>query len=441
MTASDSPLPPGRSGLPFLGETRSLLEDGFGFVEARTRRYGPVFRTKILGRRTAVICGPDANGRFIDETQVQRQGGMLPHVQALFGGPSLPALDGDAHRERKAFVMAAFTREALESYLPHIQRQVRAALEGWSMEPELRWLDGLRCLAIETISTTILGLSAGPTLEAVAADYEILQPGFSSLPVAFPGTKFSRAKQALDRILGVYETNIREHQASPRDDGLSRILAAKSIADGRAIRVDEAKLELHHIVIAGIIVWAWFASAALQLDKHPAVRERLRREVSALPETLTMEALAAAPFLRRVSMEIRRMSPVVPVFFGKARTTFEFAGHRIPKGWMVLWGIRSSHLWPQLYENPDTFDPDRFSAERHEDHNHPHGFAPNGAGDAMTGHKCAGYEFAPMFLQTFLVELLRGYRWAFTPGQDLSFDWSAIPAAPRGGLQAKITRA
>ena len=66
----------------------------------------------------------------------------------------------------------------------------------------------------------------------------------------------------------------------------------------------------------------------------------------------------------------------------------------------------------------------------------------DGAGSATHGHKCAGYEFAPLLLQTFLVELLRGgYQWTFTPGQDLSLDMSQIPPAPRDALRARLTRA
>src|SRR5258707_1089501 len=93
------PLPPGRSGLPLLGETHLLLRDGFGFVEERARRYGPIFRTRILGRKTAVITGPEATALFIDSGKVQRSGSMPGHIQALFGGLALPVLDGDVHRE------------------------------------------------------------------------------------------------------------------------------------------------------------------------------------------------------------------------------------------------------------------------------------------------------------------------------------------------------
>ncbi len=434
MSAPDR-LPPGTTGLPFLGEVTEFLKDGFGFVEGRTERHGPVWKTKILGRPTAVIVGPDAAGQFIDESKVQREGGMLPHIQALFGGRALPVLDGEEHRERKAFVMSAFTREALAGYLPEMQRLVAAALAGWANGEELRWLDGFKRLALQLISTTILGLPAGPTFDELAKDYELVGGGFSSLPIPLPGTNYHRARRALDRILAMYEKNAQEHLTNLSSDGLSRILAARSARDGRQITVDEVKVELHHIVVAGLIVWAWFVTAVEQLDRNPEIRGRLRAEVAGLPPgPLTLEALMAAPYLRQVSMEIRRLSPVVHVFFGKARTMFEFAGHTIPEGWMVLWGIRSSHLRAEIYAEPTKFDPERFGPGRHEQDRHPHAFVPNGAGDAHQNHKCAGYEFAPLLLQVFVAELLRGnYRWTFAPDQDLSLDYAKVPPSPATG--------
>src|SRR5262245_39382566 len=114
------PLPPGRSGLPLLGETLPFLKDGFGFIASRVATHGPVFRTHSLGRKAVVIAGPEASGRFIDPV-VQRAGSMPPHVQELFGGHSLPLLDGAQHLTRKAFVLEAFTREAMAFYLPVMQ--------------------------------------------------------------------------------------------------------------------------------------------------------------------------------------------------------------------------------------------------------------------------------------------------------------------------------
>ena len=434
-------LPPGGGlGLPIIGETGKLLKNGFAFVEAGARKHGPIFKASIFGRPTAVITGPDASGLFIDPSRVQRSGAMPPHIETLFGGRSLPLLDGEEHRDRKRLVMAAFTREALASYLPTMQRLVRESIGKWSAGPELRLLEEFQRLAIETVAVTMLGLNRGPALDRVLADYGLVTAGFASFPIPLPGSAFSRAKKALSRILAVFETSVKEHQAAPGDDGLSRILAAKT-ESGRGITLDEAKMELHHIVVAGLIVWAWFVDAILELEKKPDARNRLIAEIRThAPEgPLTLETLGKMHGLQETSMEIRRLTPVVFVFFGKARETFEFGGYTVPKGWAVLWGHRSSHIRPEIYSEPEAFDPSRFSPSRAEHQKHEHAFVPNGAG-AVTGHKCAGFEYAPLFLQVFLVELYRAHDVHISRPQDLGLDWSRVPPEPKEGLRARVAR-
>src|SRR5438045_6119959 len=110
---STAPLPPGRGGLPLLGETLAFAKNPFRFVEERFAAHGRIFRTNVLGRKTVVVAGPEAAARFIDGSVVMREGSMPPHVQELFGGRSLPLLDGADHAARKRTVLGAFTREAM----------------------------------------------------------------------------------------------------------------------------------------------------------------------------------------------------------------------------------------------------------------------------------------------------------------------------------------
>src|SRR5262249_44303063 len=148
-----------------------------------------------------------------------------------------------------------FTHDALASYLPVMQRLVAEAFERWSRAGELRLFDEFKRLSLEAICLTVLGLERGEVLDRVLADYPAVLGGFASLPIRLPGTGFTRAKTALGRILSEYETLIRARQAVPKDDGLSRILASRTEA-GRAITIEEAQMELHHIVVAGFIEWA-----------------------------------------------------------------------------------------------------------------------------------------------------------------------------------------
>jgi cytochrome P450 len=451
---SRPPLPPGSTGLPLLGETLPFLKNGFGFVAARTARHGPIFKTRILGRETAVLAGPDASGRFID-SEVQRAGAMPPHVQELFGGSSLPLLDGDPHLSRKTFILQAFTRDALAAYLPVIDRMVGEALGRWAEQDEIAWIPELKRLALEVICAAVMGIPPGPRTEALRRDYQLVLRAFSALPIPVPGTAFSRGRAAMARIMAIFEEAVREHQAEPRDDGLSRILAAtdgggpgsgqgveRPPAPGRQIGMEECKTELHHLIIAGLIVFAELGAMVQQLTSHPEVRARLQAEVEGLPNGdagLRLEALAGAPYLMQVVMEVKRLCPVLPVVFGKARESFEFKGHVVPAGWMVLWGLHASLLSAEVYSDPERFDPERFAAGRAEHRRHPFAFVPQGAGPAH-GHRCPGIDLATCMMQVFTVRLLRGYSWELLAGQDLDFDWSVIPPEPKDGLRARLRR-
>jgi cytochrome P450 len=106
-------IPPGSDGLPLVGETLAFAKNPFRFIEERLAAHGRVFRSNVLGRKTVVVAGADAAGQFIDNDLVMREGSMPPHVQELFGGRSLPLLDGETHRVRKNLVLQAFSRAAM----------------------------------------------------------------------------------------------------------------------------------------------------------------------------------------------------------------------------------------------------------------------------------------------------------------------------------------
>jgi cytochrome P450 len=103
---------------------------------------------------------------------------------------------------------------------------------------------------------------------------------------------------------------------------------------------------------------------------------------------------------------------------------------------MVMWAPTPSHVARGQYTNPERFDPDRFSPERAEDRRHEHAFAPQGAGPAL-GHRCPGFDFATVIMETFAIVLLRGGSWELPP-QDFDVDYRRTPPEPKDGLRAII---
>lgn len=435
--ASGKKLPPGSRGLPLLGETLAFAKSPFGFIDGRLAAHGRTFRTSVLGRDAVVMAGPDAAGQFIDTNDVIRKDSMPPHIQQLFGGPSLPLLDGDEHKQRKVAVMRGFSSNALAGYLPILQGATEQAFARWSTAGEIGWLAEMKRLSMEAICTTVIGMSPGAEMDQLCRDYGLVTSGFATLPVSLPGTAYAKALAARDRILAVLASHVRARRHAPGRDGLSRILVPE--ASGPPITDEHAVLELHHIVIAGYIVFAELAEMVGRLHEHPDVRQRLAAEIAALaPASLSLEALAAMPYLAQVVSEVKRLCPVVPVIFGRARHTFTSDGFVIPAGWMVMWPVTPSHTTHGVYSNPERFDPDRFSPERAEDARHEHAFVPQGAG-APTGHKCPGLDFATVLMGVFAVVLLRGHRFDLASSTyERSYD--TTPPEPKDGLRATVVR-
>ncbi|MBK6530283.1 MAG: cytochrome P450 [Deltaproteobacteria bacterium] len=436
---SETTLPPGDRGLPLLGETLDFLKDQFHFVDAHQARFGKVFRSNILFKDTALLVGAEGARIFNDESKVQRSGGMAPHIADLFGGTSLPLLDGEPHRQRKQQVMGAFTREALTQYLPVMDSVVARYLGRWSAAGESALTEDLKKLALEVIARTMVGSEGGREFEENVADFKVMVKAFTAIPVPIPGTAFAKAKAAQGRIFERYRKVLAERAAKPTDDGLSRMLATPA-EDGTRIAGENAIKELHHFNLAGYITFAHMAHGLVALAQDDKLRERLRAEIAehvgAGP--ITVEALHRMPLLENITREMKRRAPFVAVSFGKAKSEFTLEGKTVPAGWMVMLCNFASGNDPEIFADPERFDPDRFAEGRAEDQKHPTGFFPQGVGEPLKGHKCAGVDFSTLLMKAFMVRLVRDYDTKL-PKQDLSYQWEKIPPEYTSGLRAVLS--
>src|SRR6476620_7813220 len=121
-TPSPPPVPPGSRGWPLLGETLSLLRNPYAFIQDRHARYGPAFRTTLLGWNTVFLEGPAAWATFIDPANITRHDAHPATMQRLFGGQNVNTIDAPVHTARKHLILQAFTPEALASYVPVMER-------------------------------------------------------------------------------------------------------------------------------------------------------------------------------------------------------------------------------------------------------------------------------------------------------------------------------
>ena len=428
---SAAPRPPGSAGLPGIGETLAFVKDPFTFIQERRARHGRVFRTSLLGRSMAVLIGPEPLEAFYDPDNVVREGANPANIQTLFGGNGvINGLDGAAHAARKQSVSAALSREAVTSYVPTMRRFIDAAFARWANAGEITWNEELKRLAIETLGAVLASIASEADLAALVKRCELIAAAFIALPIPLPGTAYTKGVRAKDESIAYYRELVRAHRAGSYDDGLTRLLAARP--DGTALSDAEAAGELNHLFLAGYIVFAQFAATIVHLTQHPDVRERLTAE---LPDEPTAAELTGNAYLMQVVNEVRRLTPIVPIVFGKAKRAFVVDGFEIPAGWSVAAAVWNHDREAATYREPERFDPERFGA-RAEQRSHPYAFAPQGAGPPE-GHRCPGYDLTSVLMALFTARLVRGYTWEL-PEQDLTPNWALIPPAPRDGLRAVV---
>lgn len=439
MNLSSLPAPPGKTGLPLIGETREFLQDTYGFTARRVERYGPVFQTSFLGKRRVVMSGPEACARWIDESIIQRADSMPGPVLDVFGGVSLPIMDGPAHKARKRLVRSAFDRQRLAGYVPELQGLVDGFFAEISANSgPIAGVPALRKLAISCICKNIMGLDPGPDVDSLVADYEIVFAAPDGIPLDLPGTSLRRAISARDRIFATLERLIADRRAGPTTDGLSTMLQATG-PGGEALDDAACRLELHHLVIAGYIVFGELLGAILQLDRNVDVRTQLRDEIDdgITSDALSVPAIEKLEYLHRVVLELKRHTPVVNLFFGIAKQDFEVHGYRIPQGKSVMLALTDCNFSTETWSEPARFDPDRFAPDRAEHQRHEHAFVPQGPGDVDRSHRCAGLEYTTLLMSVFIIRLLRNYDWTL-PTQDLSYNWRRIPPEPKDGLVIEL---
>jgi len=435
-----APLAPGGRWFPVIGETLAFLAKPFEFIDRRVTSHGPIFRTHLLGKPTVFLAGGETAGVFADEERCMRDGATPDHLRELFGGRSLGLLDGAEHATRKRQILAAFVPEALPPYLPAMQKLVESTFARWSEAETTEGTAELKRLSVAAIARSVLSMGDGPDLEKLLESYQIVTAGLTGLPLPLPGTSYSRALKARGAIFEVLGRAVAAHRATAHDDGLDRMLAHQD--ENAVCMTDEnAAMELHHVFIAGYIVFAELSALLVEIHQSNELRASLVAEIEARAPSgpLTIRQLASMEVLNRVVQETKRITPVVPIACGKARTTFPLGGYRSEEGTMLFWAPFAHNQDKSVYPNPSLFDPERFSAARAEHARHAFAFAPQGMGPS-TGHKCPGVDYATMFMQVFVTVLLRDYAHQL-PEQDVSLDLARIPPEPRDGLRLVLRKA
>jgi cytochrome P450 len=440
-STAGKPLPPGSLGLPWIGETLAFVKDSFAFFAERHEKYGPVFKTRLLGEPVVCLMGPDAVSFFYDTRHFTRVDASLPQLRELLHPEAIPFLDqSPAHTGRRQLLLQAFTPEALAGYVPFLERIIDRYLANWARTASLLWVPELQAMCFDAANTLFAGASPDESDRAAFSAFARMSAGFLALPVKLPFTRYTRALKGRDELRTYIHERITETPATVgAAHVLGRLRAAR--AHGEALGQKELEIETLHLFFGAFaVITGALANVGIALAEHATVRERARSEVKAVTPSgaLDLETLTRLTYLTQVGKEVRRYYKLVPAtFFARVKEDCELHGYRLPAGTKAIACLRETMHDPATFPAPQTFDPDRFSPERAEDER-PSTFVPHGGGP-WEGHRCAGEMLAELMIQVYATLLLRDYTWEL-PSSERALTSGELVPMPKDGLPVRFAR-
>ncbi len=433
---SNLPLPPGNLGLPLIGETLSFFSDRH-FTSKRLKKYGKIYKTSLLGKKTVVMTGAKANEFLFRNENKYVKATWPKSTQILLGSLSLAVQSGELHTSRRKLLYQAFQPRALEGYLPKMVQFTQAYLEKWLKMGEFTWYPELRDYTFDIASSLLVGTENGSDTP-LATLFEQWVKGLFSIPIPLPWTTFGKSLACRQELLKYIQKIIenRLHNPTTETDALGLLLTAKD-DQGNSLTLEELKDQILLLLFAGHeTLTSALVSFCFLTAQHPEVMAKLRQEQQNLGITppLTLDQLKQMTYLEQVLKEILRLIPPVGGGFREVVESFEFEGYQIPQNWLIQYLITETHKDPQLYPEAQRFDPDRFAPNQEADKQANFGYIPFGGGL----RECLGKEFARLEMRVFASMLISRYQWELLPNQDLTLIGIPTPQL-KDGLKVRFS--
>jgi fatty-acid peroxygenase len=394
-----------------------LWREGYRALAAeRLRHEDPdAFPGTLLGRRTAVVRGPEGVRLFYDADVVERRRAVpAPLAALLFGRGAVHGLDGAEHAARKRLFLDLLTEERFAPLADAVAKELTRRAGTWAGH-EVVVHDEL----VETYGGEVIRWAGVDLPEAQRRRWShrlaAIVDGFG-----MAGTAYARgwaARTVADRWAARL---VDEARSGRRPAPADSVLAALAGADLPA-RV--AGVELLNVLRPAVAV-AWPGTfAVLALSQHPQWRENLRALTAGGDDVDT----------RRVAFghEVRRLYPFVPALAGRTRRPVRAAGVDLQRGDRIVLDVVGTDQDPQLWHDPHEFLPDRFADVQPD----PHTYVPQGGGDPATGHRCPGESLTVRLLaETIGVVADLDFEVVSRP----AYDPARMPTRPADGLVIRV---
>ncbi|XP_021281077.1 cytochrome P450 87A3-like [Herrania umbratica] len=425
----DGVLPPGSMGLPFIGETTQFfsphsLYDIPPFISKRTRRYGAVFRTSLVGQKVVVSTDPVINYEIF---QQENKSFLLWYTQSfleIFGQQSLVTQHGMVHKYLKNLILQLVSPENLKGkLLPVMDKATRKHLNSWASLGRIDVKEGSSKMIFEYFAKKLIGYDENMDPNRKLRDsFQAFMDGLISFPLNIPGTAYHACLQGRKKAYKVIKDIFEKRKASKghHNDFLEYLLNEVEREDTFLTEQIAKDLVFVLLFASHETISAATTLAVKFIADHHQVLEELTKEHEAIIKSrghenseLTWQEYKSMTFTHMVINETVRLANIVPGIFRKVVKDVEIKGYTIPAGWLVMVVPASVHLSPNKYESPLQFNPWRWEGQ--ELHAGSKSFMAFGGGIRL----CVGADFAKLQMAIFIHYMVTRYRWTVMKGGDI----------------------
>ncbi|KAG8374863.1 hypothetical protein BUALT_Bualt10G0039800 [Buddleja alternifolia] len=396
-------LPPGSMGWPLLGETfhffaRNTSSDIPPFVKNRMQRYGPIFKTSLVGRPVIVSTDADLN-YFIFQQEGQLFQSWYPDTfTEIFGKQNVGSLHGFMYKYLKNMVLNLFGPESLKKMLPEVEQASSVNLKRWSNRTTIDVKDATAQMIFDLTAKKLISYDSEKSPENLRESFVAFIQGLISFPLDIPGTAYHKCLQGRKKAMKMLKNMLQERRENPRkirSDFFDYVLEELQ-------RKDTVLTEAIALDLMFVLLFASFETTSLALtlavkflQEHPLVLKELTEEHEAIikrrenPDSgLTWSEYKSMKFTFQFINETVRLANIVPGIFRKTLRETKFKGYTIPAGWAIM-GI------------------DTNGASRN--------FMAFGGGMRF----CVGTDFTKVQMAVFLHSLVTKYKWKAIKGGDI----------------------
>ncbi|HCV00538.1 MAG TPA: cytochrome P450 [Dehalococcoidia bacterium] len=327
---------------PALLEDASFQLNPYPVLKQLRAKY-PVWRNPRNGM-WYVTRYEDVAAGFLDHESLSST--IFEQSHSAVFGPSLTAMDGEEHSQKRAIIAPEFVGRKLDAFLPVIERNVRDLIvrftEKAAKELVERFIERRDVDLVDAFSTRLPVNVIVDMLALPQSDHDRFHYWYRTFLTGLSPDPVLRKKgiEANAEFHDYLDPFVQERLRNPGDDLISKLCMAE--VDGARLTIHDIKSFISLLLTAGgettdrAIANLWWL-----LLNHPKQLEHVREDHSLIDQAFTETMRCEAPVGGEVRLVMR---------------DWDIGGVHVPMGDVVNLSIHSANHDEQVFASPEKFD-------------------------------------------------------------------------------------